>query len=96
MRVNEKTRPPGPGPGILLFVRWHDEKLVAQNKRAVKGGEEKKKKKEKSGRKEVLTLGGKNKGEQRGVACLIRWLALRSTGFTFSSPFTGNIFNEVL
>lgn len=43
MRVNEKTRPPGPGPGILLFVRWHDEKLVAQNKRAVKGGEEKKK-----------------------------------------------------
>lgn len=93
-RINEKTGPAPGGPGILLFVRWLDEKLVAQNKRAVKGGEGGGGKGEI--RKEVLTLGGKNKGEQRGVACLIRWLALRSTGLTFSSPFTGNIFNEVL
>lgn len=49
-RINEKTGPAPGGPRILLFVRWLDEKLVAQNKRAVKGGE-RGKKKEKSGRK---------------------------------------------
>lgn len=34
-------------------------------------------------RKEVLMLGGKNKGEQRGVAYLIRWLALCTAGLAF-------------